>query len=305
MGGSSYNVIGKLFEFIGKLDISRKYGMFAYFCMIAGFFFILPSPRGGFAQFYNVGNFINRLILASIVGGLFVFFERFRVQNDVPTSQYFQKYTFQQQIKEIRLISENNNFGCIEEKGKLSLYNKQIIVEYAPEEYYQFRCSELSSNPKTFKVLALNSFEHLDTGLIKFAKKFTVKTSYAEAAIIFRDLFENQNIYECTPKEYTINSDKKIVEIKTPVIEFDFSRTDINNASEEELAALAGINIVTAKKAIRHRDLKGGFKTFEEFVKVVNLKPKFISQVRPRIEIGSYKVQKSVEPQINDRILDI
>ena len=97
----------------------------------------------------------------------------------------------------------------------------------------------------------------------------------------------------------------KTVDIQAPVIEFDFNKTDINNATEEQLASLAGVNIASAKKAIRYRDLKGGFQTFNEFAKVVNLKDRFIPQIRPKIEIGDYNKQNNNDKTANnERIVD-
>ena len=306
MGGRYYKAGIGLLELLWKLDISRKYGLFAYFCFIA---VIVSAIYILICRFIHINIPIYSPILLFrivLISSILTLFEKFRIQNEPSVNLYFSNMTFKQQVQEVKSISENNGFGCYEEpKDKFAMFNKQILIEYKPNEYYQFQCSELIPNPRIFKVMALNSVEPLDTGLIKFAKNFTTRTDYANAMKTFQELFENRNVYEFMPKEYAINSKKKNIDIKAPVIEFDFNKTDINNATEEQLAALAGINIASAKKAIRYRDLKGGFQTFNEFAKVVNLKDKFIPQIRPKIEIGDYNnKQKNSKTTDNDRIVD-
>ena len=55
---------------------------------------------------------------------------------------------------------------------------------------------------------------------------------------------------------------------------------DINSATEKELMALPGINIVEAKKIIKYVEENNGFKTFEEFVKTMKIKKNFIDQIK-------------------------
>ena len=55
---------------------------------------------------------------------------------------------------------------------------------------------------------------------------------------------------------------------------------DINSASERELLSLPGINVVTAKKAIKYIQKNKGFKTFEEFVQKMRIKENFVEQIK-------------------------
>ena len=78
---------------------------------------------------------------------------------------------------------------------------------------------------------------------------------------------------------------------------------NINEATEAELTALPGISIVLAKKIIHHRDYKGDFKSFEEFIKIFNIKPHFAKQLKEMIIIEPIKKQSSI--QKGERIIDI
>ncbi|MBR1862875.1 MAG: helix-hairpin-helix domain-containing protein [Ruminococcus sp.] len=50
-------------------------------------------------------------------------------------------------------------------------------------------------------------------------------------------------------------------------------KLNINTASEEELAALPGLNIIDAKKAGEYRNYHGDFNSVEQFISLLNLKP--------------------------------
>lgn len=48
---------------------------------------------------------------------------------------------------------------------------------------------------------------------------------------------------------------------------------NVNTCSEEELAALPGVGVASAKKAIAHRQQHGDFASVEEFITVLAIKP--------------------------------
>lgn len=65
----------------------------------------------------------------------------------------------------------------------------------------------------------------------------------------------------------------------------DTDLIDLNSASEDELAALPGIGIILAKKAIQIRYSEGSFNTFEQFIDILGLKPHHAERIRPLITL--------------------
>jgi DNA uptake protein ComE-like DNA-binding protein len=61
---------------------------------------------------------------------------------------------------------------------------------------------------------------------------------------------------------------------------------DLNNAPEDELAALPGIGPLLARRAAEERRMRGGFGSLEEFGEVLALKPHIVERLRPRVVLG-------------------
>lgn len=80
------------------------------------------------------------------------------------------------------------------------------------------------------------------------------------------------------------------------------STTDLNNASERELAALPGVGVIVAKRAVSLRESKGGFRSVEDFGEALNLKPHIVERVRPLVSISP--AQQSERPGSSGRIVD-
>lgn len=78
---------------------------------------------------------------------------------------------------------------------------------------------------------------------------------------------------------------------------------DLNKASEEELAAVPGIGVILAKKAISIREQIGGFKTVEHFGELMNLKPHVLERIRPLVFLSE---SENVTPKADQtgRIVD-
>ncbi|RXZ84842.1 helix-hairpin-helix domain-containing protein [Paenibacillaceae bacterium] len=62
---------------------------------------------------------------------------------------------------------------------------------------------------------------------------------------------------------------------------------DLNFASETEIAALSGIGIVLAKKAVQVRQANGGFRSVDEFARELGLKPHIVERIRPLVTVGT------------------
>lgn len=55
---------------------------------------------------------------------------------------------------------------------------------------------------------------------------------------------------------------------------------NINTASEAELSSLPGVNIVTAKKAIKYIEKNGAFESVDEFIEKMKIKDVFADQIK-------------------------
>ena len=74
------------------------------------------------------------------------------------------------------------------------------------------------------------------------------------------------------------------------------SEVDVNSCTAQEMSRLPGIGIVAAKQAIAYRNEHGGFTSFDEFAKVLNLKPHIIVQLQDRVVCRPMKRQDSQPP---------
>lgn len=69
---------------------------------------------------------------------------------------------------------------------------------------------------------------------------------------------------------------------------------DLNQASELELAELPGVGAILAKKAIKERENKGGFRSLEDFSHFLGLKPHIVERIRPLVIVT---IPKEDQPQ--------
>lgn len=69
---------------------------------------------------------------------------------------------------------------------------------------------------------------------------------------------------------------------------------DINHATQAELMTLPGIGVVQAKQALEYRAANGGFKSVDEFVEVLRIKPHFAVQIFQRATLGQ---EKTADPK--------
>jgi len=73
--------------------------------------------------------------------------------------------------------------------------------------------------------------------------------------------------------------------VVTPPVEQ--SLLDINHCTLEELMTLPGIGIAQAKHAMQHRSEQGGFRSADEFVDILEIKPHFAAQLFRMITVSA------------------
>lgn len=96
------------------------------------------------------------------------------------------------------------------------------------------------------------------------------------------------------------------VAVHSSIPEPDVSRDpeallELNSASEEEIAALPGVGIILAKKAISVRQTKGGFCSIDEFMEILGLKPHIVVRIRPLVKVHPPEPKP---PQTGRRVVD-
>lgn len=77
---------------------------------------------------------------------------------------------------------------------------------------------------------------------------------------------------------------------------------DLNSSSEEELAALPGVGIIVAKRAVGLRESRGNFRSVEDFGEALNLKPHIVERIRPLVLIPP--AQRPQRPDSSGRVVD-
>ncbi|ALC89214.1 hypothetical protein AM500_05005 [Bacillus sp. FJAT-18017] len=89
--------------------------------------------------------------------------------------------------------------------------------------------------------------------------------------------------------------------LEPPQIQSAETLLDLNTATEEELAQLPGVGFILAKRALSERTKKGGFRSFDEFTELLNIKPHNIEKIRL---LATVKAPESAAPQTAGRMVD-
>ena len=105
------------------------------------------------------------------------------------------------------------------------------------------------------------------------------------AITVYENIFDAVNAAMLDVQESAINMPKGT---KTQKVYDSVSNTqirtnnllNINTATEAELLALPGVNIVIAKKAQKYIEHHGGFKTVDEFIEKMKIKEIFVDQIK-------------------------
>lgn len=156
---------------------------------------------------------------------------------------------------------------CVE---KVKPYRKLQVVQsfvHTPEELWNMFCLFFSHN-KSFN------------GVVEDCDRLRVST------IVTGGTAPRQPHSPTQAQNKEINQTKELP--KNEILSSK-EKLDINNCSEIELTELPGISIVLAKKAIKHREEIGGFKSVDDFFKFIKLKPHMENQLRNRIKVEKMK----------------
>jgi hypothetical protein len=62
---------------------------------------------------------------------------------------------------------------------------------------------------------------------------------------------------------------------------------DVNTAPEDQLAALPGVGVVLARRAVAERERSGPFASVDAFAELLELRPHILERLRPRLRAGA------------------
>lgn len=74
------------------------------------------------------------------------------------------------------------------------------------------------------------------------------------------------------------------------------SGVDVNNASEQEIAALPGVGLILAKRIVNLRVECGGFDSVEDLGMTLGLRPHIVERLRERASFGTVEQHREQEP---------
>lgn len=197
--------------------------------------------------------------------------------------------------------------------GKIALSNKYCKLIYTPKkDSCKFFCMGKEYNSTNelpfFEAIAIKDRDWSDEFFDSLCMSFSYNTKIENLKkILNKDLFDvddsNYNVPKPKITKQKNSADTQRVENKKsrPVNEM-LKKININEATEAELTALPGVNIVMAKKAIKQRDYKGEYKSVNEFITFLKIKPHFQEQLKDII------VVKPIKKQIvkkSERVVDL
>lgn len=218
-----------------------------------------------------------------------------------PYKNIMGNHTLSNKYCTVKFTNKNreNRFFCISKlhskKDNILPYFEVVVMENLSKSFptanecFDALCNNFSYNTKLDDLHAIfakshNSYNNYilnDSAYIPFSE---TKLETSELA---------QFVKETKKKRETLQS----------IINNQIEIININNASEAELTALPGINVIQAKKIINFRDYEREFSSVDDFFKVMKIKKHFHEQLKARIKVEP--VKKKINKRTNERIIDI
>lgn len=133
-----------------------------------------------------------------------------------------------------------------------------------------------------------------------------VYNSLRSVAVIKDYCYQTQDVLPVINEKSIKENECDVIDIKTRenIIDLPEKLTDVNNCSEAELTALPGISIIIAKKIVNYREQQRPFKSVEDFIDVMNIKPHFARQLKNMICANKVNM-KRVKKAKAERIIDL
>lgn len=156
---------------------------------------------------------------------------------------------------------------------------------------YLFTCSFSLEVPTMTDYAAPTSYTEFSSNGVNKAKKLNVEEFFVPA--------NDTKVAEKIDYHKSDKVENYDAEVLNPV------QIDINKASAEEIANLAGINLIMAKKIIQYRNTKGYFKNIDTFFEVSGVKEHFKDKLSKMIVIKTPTDKRGIDNDDCGRIVDI
>ena len=214
--------------------------------------------------------------------------------------------------KDIYILQNNNvNLSCHTEKGEIVCYNRKNTEQKFQISSYDFIYKSQFFEPIDATKMFNRNFENICAsfderstyeGIKEYLKKdynLYDKTDIKKHSVKAPDNYEAMPMVE----DYCANAKKTAKKAKSNVV--PIKTIDINTASENELAALPGINIISAKKIIKYRELHNGFDSKEDFYAKMKINEKIQAKIDNIIVVEKKKNNVTIKNESDERIVDL
>lgn len=214
--------------------------------------------------------------------------------------------------KDIYILQNNNvNLSFHTEKGEIVCFNRKNTEQKFKissfDFIYKIQPFELTDVIKMFNRSFENicsSFNERSTyeGIKEYLKK---DYNLYDKTDIKTHSVKTPDNYEAMPRveDYCENAKKTAKKAKSNVV--PIKTIDINTASDEELSALPGINIISAKKIIKYRELHNGFDSKEDFYDKMKINEKIQAKIDNLIVVEKKKNNATIKNESDERIVDL
>lgn len=220
---------------------------------------------------------------------------------------------FLKKDKNIYILKNTNvNLSFHSKKGEFVCFNRknteQKFTVTSVDFVYKSQFIEPTDETKVFNLIFDNICASFDESSTYEGIKEYLKNDYnvIDKTDIKRNRVKVPDNYEAMPKveDYCENAARKTVKnTKRNVV--PIKTININIASDEELAALPGINIISAKKIIKYRELHNGFESKEDFYAQMKINEKIQAKIDNIIVVEKKKNNATVKKESDERIVDL
>lgn len=235
-----------------------------------------------------------------------------------PYENIFGSLTLSNKFCSLNINKTTDTIICISKEydafGKCMMLTAKSFSPMDVDEYFDMMCSIFGYNTRYSDIYNSLRANALINESVYSSRPVEDKLSPARnlqqpQSVIARKYTET-NKNEITPKVINLGTQKeseKDITLKKEVrdfIDLTDGLTDVNNASEAELTALPGISIIIAKKIIQFRDSKRPFKSVDDFIETMKIKPHFAKQLKNLVCANKVNMKK-VKKAKAERIIDL